>query len=1157
GVYQYTASHPVNTYTYTIYANDTYGNQDSLAGPDIEVSDTLGPVISNIEEVSGDPTQFGTEIYIRVEITDNSTIDTVTIEFEGTNYTMIHLSGDLYYFTQSEDLGVYSYSIYANDTYGNENSITGLSIEVSDTTPPVMIELEEVSGEPTEFGEDVYITINVSHIMRVDSVWINWEGTNYSMTLLSGDQYNGIYNYTATYGIGTYTYTIYAKSSNDIENSVGPCTIEVADTTGPTLSNLDEYSGDPVEYGDDVEIRIDVTDLSDLDKIWITFSGTDYTMTVVSGTTYSYSYPWPPGFYSYSIHANDTYGNLATVQYGNIRVEDTTAPTISNVVEVSADPVEFGELIYIRVNISELSGLFGTTVLLELDGTNYTMNHIIDEMYYYTIATSVGIHNYRIFAIDTYGNTANTSFFDITVEDTTNPILSSLEEVNGDPVEYNDAIYVQVNVTDLSALDEVLIEINGINYSMVLDNFYDNEYLFYYIANLEVKFYSYTIYANDTYGNEAIPISSDITVEDTVGPALSNLIEVSGDPTQPDEDIYIRINVTDVSTIDYVWITFAGTDYTMTYLGGDMYYYSTTQIPNTYSYTIHANDTYGNLATPLPGDITVEDTLGPELTNLMEVNGDPVEFNGTIYIRVNITDVSSLDSVLIDFGGTNYSMTLLSGIMYYYTAAPGVGTFSYTIYANDTHGNEATSLSGTITVEDTTAPTLNNLVEVSGDPVAYNTTVTIRVNVTDLSLIDSIWITIGGNTYDLEYMSGDMYNFTGILNVGLNSYTIYVNDTYNNVQSISGDITVSEYVQYIIDFDILDYSVANLTADTDFVVTLPFNDSSTLDWAKVYFKIESGLQASTPIDWTSITLVNGQATISSEYFDAGEVLSYYFEIKDTYGVTFYVSSSGISTSNTTSQTNVFSFHITAVPRPPFEFPTWAFYIIGGVAAVAILVSAIVAVRKAKSKREILDIQGAEDATNALLEQHKSIQKEAIKAEKANDFYTAVTMYEKLIEIANELFKYGQSSAIDNIKNYRAKIAKYQKKAQKSTKPGGKQALQQTAAEYLKMAEDYEDADDFGNALIIYHQILLLREEIKDKSQISATKAKIKNAISNIPEIREISAKLLVEAEEKYKAKEYLTAYSNYRYLRTIFDALGDKTLISTIDKLISEVTKHL
>jgi hypothetical protein len=228
--------------------------------------------------------------------------------------------------------------------------------------------------------------------------------------------------------------------------------------------------------------------------------------------------------------------------------------------------------------------------------------------------------------------------------------------------------------------------------------------------------------------------------------------------------------------------------------------------------------------------------------------------------------------------------------------------------------------------------------------------------------------------------------------------------------------------------------------------------------------------------------------------------------------------------------------------------------------VVVVSLVFVGVKKARSKRDQRDFPElieAGVAADELLLQQKKLQKEANKAEKDKDYFTTIALYEKLIIIANELFKFGRPSATDGLKSYKAKIAKCQEKLQKAESPSAKQAVQQRAAEFLKMAQDAEKINDFGNALIIYHQILLLREQINDKSQISATKAKIKDVITEIPDIKEISAKIFQEAEQKYNAKEYLTAYADYRYLKTIFEALGDKRLIATVDKLIIDVSKLL
>nr|WP_147663969.1 hypothetical protein [Candidatus Prometheoarchaeum syntrophicum]QEE17050.1 Phage tail tube protein [Candidatus Prometheoarchaeum syntrophicum] len=1158
-MYYYTASPAVGLHTYTIYANDTSGNEGSTGPYTITVSDTIAPTISNVEEVSGDPTQSGSNVYIRVNVSDLSTIDDVWIDFDGTNYTMIYISDDMYYFSSLYVIGTYPYSIYANDTYGNQDSLTGFDIEVSDTTPPIISNIVEVSNDPTEFNSDIYIRVNVTHPVGVDDVWIEFNGINFTMTPLGGI----MYYYTATYGINTYSYTIYSNSTIGIEGSSGPYTITVSDNTDPSLDIPVEVSGDPVEFNGAIYIRVNVTDLSTIDDVWIDLDGTNYTMIYISDDMYYYTASPAVGIYTYTIYANDTYENEGSTGPYTITIEDTIDPVLSNVVEVSGDPVEFNGAIYIRVNVTDLSTI--DDVWIDLDGTNYTMIYISDDMYYYTTSPAVGLHTYTIYANDTEGNEGSTGPYTITVEDTIDPVLDVPVEVSGDPVEFNGAIYIRVNVTDLSTIDDVWIDLDGTNYTMI----YISDDMYYYTTSPAVGLHTYTIYANDTEGNEGSTGPYTITVEDTIDPVLSNVVEVSGDPVEFNGAIYIRVNVTDLSTINDVWIDLDGTNYTMIYISDDMYYYTTSPAVAVHTYTIYANDTEGNEGSTGPYTITIEDTIGPILSNLVEVSGDPTQSGQDIYIRLNVSDFSTLDDVWIDFDGINYTMTPLSGDMYYYTDSYGFGVYSYTIYANDTYGNTASILGPDITVTDITAPIISNLVEVSGDPVEFNGSIYIRINVTDPSGVDSVWIDFDGTNYTMTSLSGDMYYYSTSPAVGTHNYTIYANDTYGNEGMISGDISVSEIVQSIIIFDLTDYATDSLAADSDFNVSLPIDNSSTMDWAKVYFIIVSGPSSAAPGDnWTPIDLVNGQATISSEYYDSGDTLSYYFEIRDTDGNIFYVFSSGISTSNATAQTAAFSFEITNATGGtplPFDIMQYLPYILGGVGVLAVILVSVgikkSASKRSISKKDLRNMKEAGDAAKELLERQKTIQKEASYAEKNKDYYTVVLLYEKLIEIADALFKFGRPEAADDIKTYKAKIIKYQEKVQEEPKtqgkPSNKQVAQQKAAEYLKMADDAENSNDFLQALAIHHQILILREEIKEKSLVSATKAKIKTIIAKIPNIKEISAGIVKEAENKYKEKDYMTAYANYRYLKTIFEALEDKTLIKTVDKLISDVSKYI
>ncbi|MFH1590898.1 MAG: DUF2341 domain-containing protein [archaeon] len=78
--------------------------------------------------------------------------------------------------------------------------------------------------------------------------------------------------------------------------------------------------------------------------------------------------------------------------------------------------------------------------------------------------------------------------------------------------------------------------------------------------------------------------------------------------TAPGADIMIFANVTDDWAMDDVWVNINGTNYTMTSYSGDVFNYSfnsTGFSVGIHNYTIYANDTVGNNATPLSGNFTI------------------------------------------------------------------------------------------------------------------------------------------------------------------------------------------------------------------------------------------------------------------------------------------------------------------------------------------------------------------------------------------------------------------------------------------------------------------------------------------------------------------------------------------------------------------------
>ncbi|MHA1476314.1 MAG: hypothetical protein ACTSQ5_14145, partial [Promethearchaeota archaeon] len=124
--------------------------------------------------------------------------------------------------------------------------------------------------DPLEFGNFANITVDVNHTVNgVDTVYIEIGSNNYTMDWVSGNEYNYTWKPSA---VGNIPFTIYANDSVGGEwSSLAPDSIDVQDTTAPSLSVLTEVSGDPVELGNDVNIRITVIDLSALDEVWIEF----------------------------------------------------------------------------------------------------------------------------------------------------------------------------------------------------------------------------------------------------------------------------------------------------------------------------------------------------------------------------------------------------------------------------------------------------------------------------------------------------------------------------------------------------------------------------------------------------------------------------------------------------------------------------------------------------------------------------------------------------------------------------------------------------------------------------------------------------------------------------------------------------------------------
>ena len=781
--WEYNSWTPLSTglKSYNIFVNDTEGNWNTL-NDSITVQDTIQPSLTNLVE-SGDPLELGQTETIQINATDLSSISHVLIEISGLNYTMTKISSITWEYNSwiPTTTGLKSYTIYANDTEGNWNSVLN-DITVEDTNSPKYSDLIE-SADPLPLGQNETISINVYDTpgSGVKEVILEYSNINHTMIFMGFDTWSWP-NWKPS-STGTFNYIIYMIDNSDNLNTTAG-SIEVFISPGPTIQSISK-SEDPLELGQIEAIQVDVNDTDGISEVFIEIAGQNYTMANIGGDTYEYS--WTPnsiGTKLFTVHANDSLNNWNRLS-DSIYVQDTTPPNYANLIE-NSDPIELGNTVTISIDATDLSGI--SQVIIEYNGMNFSMSNIGGNTWSNDtwILETVDIFPYTIFIQDNSNNWNSTGDF-IEVIDTISPELSTLYE-EYDPLELGLSQTIQVNITDLASISLVLLEYEGVNYTMTKIS--SNTWEYNNLIPIDIGLKVYSIYANDS-SNNWISLTANFTVVDTNGPVLSNLFE-NADPLELGQAVTIQINATDLSGISYVLIEFEGVNYTMAFVGGNTWEYNswTPTTTGVKLYTLYANDTNGNWKS-LNSDITIVDSSGPSLGSLFE-NADPLELGQAVTIQINATDLSGISYVLIELDGVNYTMAFIGGNTWEYNSwTPSTtGLKLYTIFTNDTEGNWNT-IDDSITVQDTIIPILLNLIE-SADPLELGEIETILINATDISGINMVLIEIGNANYTLTNIGGMTWQYNSWIpnSIGTKSYTLYVMDSNNNWNFVSNNITV-------------------------------------------------------------------------------------------------------------------------------------------------------------------------------------------------------------------------------------------------------------------------------------------------------------------------------------------------------------------------------
>jgi hypothetical protein len=366
-------------HTVIVWANDTLGNENSS-----EVTftiDSLPPSVTALTETPDPATYLPGQTYqINATVTDPN-IQTVILEFNGTNYTASNLTGFIYNVTFYDlAAGTYEYRWIANDSYGNINDSENDTYTISKATQNLNLDSSPSWSET--YNTTTTITGSNCPSPLACSLYRNGSSvTNGVSVTLGAGNYNYTYNTT-----GNQNYTAASNSSL--------LTIAQRIPQG-ALNSTADWS---IEAGTQITVGYDENNTGDEDLTYIIYrNGTN----IGSGET------WTPATGSHEYILNTTGGENYTKNESMdsqiLVVEDTTPPSVTALTE-TPDPAIYlpGQIYQINATVTDPNI---QTVILEFNGTNYTASNLTGFIYnvtFYDLAA--GTYEYRWIANDSYGN---------------------------------------------------------------------------------------------------------------------------------------------------------------------------------------------------------------------------------------------------------------------------------------------------------------------------------------------------------------------------------------------------------------------------------------------------------------------------------------------------------------------------------------------------------------------------------------------------------------------------------------------------------------------------------------------------------------------------------------------------------------------------------
>jgi hypothetical protein len=381
------------TLVYSWYAADSWGNTVTTHSYNITIMDDEAPVIT---ATTPNPIELGEDLVLEARVTDASAIGGVWVLYTApgddteTNGTPVAVGGQYRLtITNLTEPGNLTYSWWARDVNGHTTTTGDLTVEVSDTVPPEITDIQ--TGDAT-VGAMPWVQATVTDVAGLTSVVLEYTDVEGVHGILSMEEVlPDIYE--ARIPIqsrgGGMTYNIMADDPSGNLEQTGPRTMVIRDLAPPSIVHSPPQS---LVEGQEVTFSADVTDNVGVEEVWLylrltaTASFRRLAMDNVEGDTYAYTLAegelrQPHVMYYFEAEDLAPSSNLATDPDGaplvtyllNVTEREMT---IFGVVRASGgDPIEdanvnlVGQDMIVRTDANgsyRFDGLFANTYIIEV-----------------------------------------------------------------------------------------------------------------------------------------------------------------------------------------------------------------------------------------------------------------------------------------------------------------------------------------------------------------------------------------------------------------------------------------------------------------------------------------------------------------------------------------------------------------------------------------------------------------------------------------------------------------------------------------------------------------------------------------------------------------------------------------------------------------------